>query len=125
MVRDDLTQLIEKAIKKAQKKGNLPKFDQPEVTLDRPKDETHGDYATPVCMSMARLARMAPVQIAQIVVAHMQRPDYVGSVEVAHPGFINITLADAWVAAQVETILQQAERYGCVNMGQGRRVQME
>ena len=59
------------------------------------------------------------------MVAHMQRPDYVGSVEVAHPGFINITLADAWVAAQVETILQQAERYGCVNMGQGRRVQME
>ena len=125
MIRDDLVQLIGKAIKKAQKKGGLPKFDVPEVTLDRPKDETHGDYATPVCMSMARLARMAPVQIAQIVVGHMQRPDYVGSVEVAHPGFINITLSDAWVAAQVETILQQGERYGRVNMGQGRRVQVE
>lgn len=125
MIRDDLIQLIEKAIKKAQKKSKLPKFDVPEVTLDRPKDETHGDYATPVCMSMARLARMAPVQIAQIVVAHMQRPDYVGSVEIAHPGFINITLSDAWVAAQVEMILQQGERYGHVNMGQGRRVQVE
>jgi arginyl-tRNA synthetase len=125
MIRDDLTQLIEKAIKKAQKKGDLPKFDVPEVALERPKDETHGDYATPVCMSMARLARMAPVQIAEKVVARMERMGYVGSVEIAHPGFINITLSDAWVAQQVETILQEGERFGHVDMGHGRRMQVE
>ncbi|GAB4533964.1 MAG: arginine--tRNA ligase [Anaerolineae bacterium] len=125
MVRDDITQLIEHAIKKAQKKGDLPRFDPPPVTLERPKDESHGDYATPVCMGMARLARMAPVQIAEKVVARMDRPDYIGSVEVAHPGFINITLSDAWVARQVETILEQGEEFGHVDIGQGRRVQVE
>jgi arginyl-tRNA synthetase len=125
VIRDDLIQLIEKAIKKAQKKGDLPKFELPQVTIEHPKDETRGDYATPVCLSMARLARMAPVQIAEKVIAHMEHPDYVGSVEVAHPGFINITLSDAWVAAQVETILQEGERFGHVNLGRGRRVQVE
>jgi len=125
MIRDDLIRLIERAIKKAQKKGELPRFDLPEVTLDHPKDEGHGDYATPVCMSMARLARMAPLQIAQKVVAEMERPPYLGAVEAAHPGFINITLSDAWVAAQVETILEQGKRYGHVNQGQARRVQVE
>jgi arginyl-tRNA synthetase len=125
MIRDDIVQLIKKAIKRAQKKGDLPKFDLPEVTVDHPKDPTHGDYATPVCMGMARLARMAPVQIAQKVVAHMDRPDYVGAVEVAHPGFINISLSPAWVAGQVETVLNEKEDYGKVNLGKGRRVQVE
>jgi arginyl-tRNA synthetase len=125
MIRDDIIQLIERAIKKAQKKGDLPKFDPPEVILERPKDEGHGDYATPVCMSMARLARMAPIQIAEKVVGRMEQAVYIGSVEIAHPGFINITLSDAWVAQQVETILEQGEEFGHVDMGQGQRVQVE
>jgi arginyl-tRNA synthetase len=125
MIRDDIIQLIERAIKKAQKKGDLPKFDPPEVVLERPKDEGHGDYATPVCLSMARLARMAPVQIAEKVVARMEHADYIGSVEIAHPGFININLSDAWVAQQVEDILEQGESLGHVDIGQGRRAQVE
>src|SRR5512136_685860 len=125
MIRDDIVLLIEKAIKKAQKKGDLPPFDLPEVTVDHPKDSTRGDYASPVCMSMARLARMAPVQIAEKVLARMDRPDYVGAVEVAHPGFINISLAPAWVAAQVETVVDEKEHYGHVNLGRGRRAQVE
>jgi arginyl-tRNA synthetase len=125
MKRDDIIQLIGRAIKKAQKKGDLPKFDPPEVVLERPKDEGHGDYATPVCLSMARLARMAPIQIAEKVVARMEHADYIGSVEIAHPGFINISLSDAWVAQQVEDILDQGESFGHVDIGQGRRAQVE
>ncbi len=125
MIRDDIIQLIERAIKKAQKKGDLPKFDLSEVVLERPKDESHGDYATPVCMSMARLARMAPVQIAEKVVARMEYPDYIGSVEIAHPGFINISLSDVWLAGQVETIFEQGDQFGHVDIGQSRQVQVE
>jgi arginyl-tRNA synthetase len=125
LIRDDIIQLIERAIKKAQKRGDFPKFDLPEVVLERPKDESHGDYATPVCMSMARLARMAPVQIAEKVVARMEYPDYIGSVEIAHPGFINISLSDVWLAGQIETILEQGEQFGHVDIGQSRQVQVE
>jgi arginyl-tRNA synthetase len=68
---------------------------------------------------------MAPIQIAEKVVARMEHADYIGSVEIAHPGFININLSDAWVAQQVEDILDQGESFGHVDIGQGRQAQVE
>jgi arginyl-tRNA synthetase len=125
VVRDDIAVLIADAIRKAQKKGHLPSFEVPEVPVARPKDESHGDYATPVCMGLARVARMAPVAIAERVIAHLPPAPFLGKVEVAHPGFINITLAADWVARQVDEILAQADRFGHVDVGSGRTVQVE
>jgi arginyl-tRNA synthetase len=125
VVRDDIARLIADAIRKAQKKGDLPAFDLPDVPIARPKDEGHGDYATPVCMGLARVARMAPVAIAEKVIAHLKPAPFLGKVEVAHPGFINITLAAGWVAQQVEVILAGSGRFGCVDLGGGRSIQVE
>jgi arginyl-tRNA synthetase len=55
MINHDLADLVKAAIKKAQKKGDLPDFEIPEVVIGRPKQTEHGDLSTPVCMSMARL----------------------------------------------------------------------
>ena len=125
MIRDDLARLIAQAIKKAQRKGDLPKFDVPEIVLEHPKQAGHGDYATPVCLQMARLARMAPVEIAKQVVKRLPETEAVGQVEIAHPGYINITLSESWLAHQVEDILATGETWGNINLGQGRRVQVE
>ena len=125
MVRDDIMRLIAGAIRKAQRKGDLPPFEPPDVPVARAKDESHGDYASPVCMGLARFARLAPVVIAEKVVVHMERPPFIGKVEVAHPGFINITLAPAWLAQQVEAILSEGARFGQVDLGGGRSVQVE
>ncbi|MCR4406986.1 MAG: arginine--tRNA ligase [Anaerolineae bacterium] len=125
MIKDELTRLIAQAIKKAQHKGDLPKFDIPEVVLEHPKQAEHGDYATPVCLQMARLARMAPVEIAKQVVKCLPQAEAIGQVEVAHPGYINITLSQHWLAQQVEDILDTGETWGNINLGQGRRVQVE
>jgi arginyl-tRNA synthetase len=125
MLQKEIAGLIEKAIKKAQQKGDLPKFEAPEVVVDHPKDDTHGDYACPVCLPMARLAKMAPVAIAEKVVARMQRPEYVGAVEIAHPGFINITLSPEWLAKQVEVIIDAGEAFGQIDVGHNQSVQVE
>jgi arginyl-tRNA synthetase len=125
LIGDELVQLIQKAIKKAQRKGDLPRFEVPPVPIEHPNQADWGDYATPICMQLAPLARMAPVQIAEIVVKRLAKADYLGKVEVAHPGFINFTLADAWLAQQVEAILATGEAYGNVDLGQGRKVQVE
>lgn len=125
MVRDDIAGLITDAIRKAQKKGDLPPFDIPAVSMARPKDEGHGDYATPVCMGLARVARMAPVAIAEKVIGHIKPAPFLGKVEVAHPGFINVTLAADWVAQQVEVILAEVDRFGTVDLGGGRSIQVE
>ncbi|MDY7042068.1 MAG: arginine--tRNA ligase [Chloroflexota bacterium] len=125
MIKEDLAQLIAQAIKKAQRKGDLPKFDVPEIVLEHPKQAEHGDYATPVCLQMARLARMAPVEIARRVVKRLPKTEAVGRVEIAHPGYINVTLSEHWLTQQVTEILSTGETWGNINLGQGRKTQVE
>jgi len=125
MIRDEISHLIGGAIREAQRAGDLPAFEVPEITLEHPRDPAHGDYATPLCLQIARLARMAPMEIAQVIVKHLPQADFIGRVEVAHPGFINLTLSDAWLTSQVEEILAAGERWGSIELGQGKRVQVE
>jgi len=124
-IQHDLAQLTHQAIRKAQKKGDLPRFDIPEIAIDRPKTAEHGDYSTAVCMAMARLAKMAPVDIAQQVVKRFPKTEFVGEITISHPGFINFDLSVAWLQTQVQAILEQGGSYANINLGDGKRVQVE
>jgi len=73
----------------------------PPVSIERPARAEHGDYATNAAMQLAPRARMAPMRIAEALVAALELPEGMGSAEVAPPGFINIRLDPAWVAAQL------------------------
>lgn len=124
MLPNQINQLIADAIRKAQKKGDLPSFDIPAIVIERPKDPSHGDYATPVALGLARYARMAPVQIADKIINRIEPVDFIDEVTVAHPGFINVRLAEPWLAGQVETILAEGDRFGQVQLGD-KKVQVE
>jgi arginyl-tRNA synthetase len=124
LIRDDIAQLIHAAVKKAQKKGDLPKFDIPEIVVERPKDPTNGDYASPTPLGLARFARMAPVEIGEKIIKRLAKVDYIDEVNIAHPGFINVRLSAAWLARQVETILAEGDSFGRVDLGQ-KNVQVE
>jgi arginyl-tRNA synthetase len=125
MIRDDLAQLVTSALKKAQRKGDLPKFEIPAIPMERPKQAEHGDFATPVCLQLARLARMAPRDIAQQVIKRLAQADYLSKAETVGPGYINFTLDKGWLARQVTVILNAGETFGNVDIGQGKRVQVE
>ena len=125
LVPNIISTLVQQAIKKAQKKGDLPKFDIPSIVVQPPRNAEFGDLATSVCMQMARPARMAPVKIAGIVIKRLAKHEMIGQVEIAHPGFINFRLSLDWLTQQVEAINQAAENWGCVDLGQGARVQVE
>jgi len=125
VVKHEITELIRQALRKAQRKGNLSPFAIPEIPLEHPRQAEHGDYATPICLQLANLARMAPVKIANIVVKCLPETDYLGQIEIAHPGYINFTLDYAWLARQVETVLAADEDYGNINIGGGKNVQVE
>ena len=125
MIKDEIVQLIAKAIEDAQGRGELPPFDIPPIPLEHPKQAEHGDYATPICLQLAKLARMAPMKIAEVVAARLPRADYLGRVEVAPPGYINFALDEGWLARQVEEILAAGPRFGDLDLGKGRRVQVE
>jgi len=126
MLDAQLERAIVRALKRAQRSGDLPPFDIPErVPVEHPKQRDKGDYATPVCMQLAREARMAPLRIAQATVAQMRPPDFVGGVEAVPPGYINFRLAPAWLARQVDAILDEGNAFGNVALGDGQRVQVE
>ncbi|MBN1401268.1 MAG: arginine--tRNA ligase [Anaerolineae bacterium] len=126
MIDEQLQAAVRKAIRKAQKSGQLPAFEMPsEIPIERPKQESMGDYACPVCMQLARFARMAPVQIAEAVVKRLPELPFLDSASVAHPGFINFHLSPEWLTAQVGVILEDPDSYGRIELPERCRMQVE
>lgn len=125
MLRDQIARMIEDGLRTTQKTGDLPAFDLPPIVIERPKQAEHGDYSSPVCLGLARYARMAPVEIARRMLAHVERPEAVAEIEIIHPGFINICLDPGWIAKQVDVILAAGEEWGAIDLGRGKRVQVE
>ncbi len=125
MLKEHIASLVRAALEAAQAAGDLPPFDIPAVTVTPGRYEAHGDYSTPVCLGLAKTLRRAPLQIAQQVAPHIPPSEVIERVEVAPPGFLNFTLATAWLQRQVPAILDAGEAWGNVEIGRGQRVQVE
>lgn len=121
----ELAAAVRAALLAAQADGTLPAFDLPEIAVERPRETTHGDYATAVALQLARPARMAPLKIAQAIADHLERPDYLGDVTVAPPGFINFRLSTEWLQTLPERILADPAAFGRFELGRGQRAQVE
>lgn len=78
----------------------------------RPKDRSHGDWASNAAMQLAKKAGMKPRDLAELFAARLQSADGIAAVEVAGPGFINITLDSASAAAVVDAVLAQGAQFG-------------
>ncbi|MGD2144917.1 MAG: arginine--tRNA ligase, partial [Anaerolineae bacterium] len=71
LIRDRIASLIREGIQLAQNDGALPPFEIPEIGVERPRQEEHGDYATPSCLQLAGQTKMAPRDIATAIVEHL------------------------------------------------------
>lgn len=125
LLHHELAAQVSAAIRSAQNSGDLPDFEIPEILVERPRDPTHGSYATAVALQSARLARMAPLKIAEAIVAHIERPTYLGEVTVSPPGFINFILTTEWLQEEVNRILDGGMTYGSFKLGTGKKAQVE
>ncbi|MEA3407310.1 MAG: arginine--tRNA ligase [Chloroflexota bacterium] len=122
----ELRKALIEALHASQKAETLPASGLPEdIAVEHPKDETLGDFATPMCMKLAGEFHMPPLRIAEIVAEHLPDLPFLGTVEVAPPGFINFRLSESWLTSQVEAILNTAGDYGKIDLGEGRQVQVE
>ena len=117
MLRERLIDLLTESAKKAQKEGKLPAVELPEITIERPQNAEHGDYASNFPLKLARTARANPMTIAQELVALLPEAEEIESAVAAPPGFINFTLRDKWLNRQVDRILQDGESFGNNNIG--------
>jgi len=96
-----------------------------EIPMERTRNPEHGDFASPVCLGLSKTMRRKPREIAERVVATLPASDLVARVEIAGPGFINFYLHDDAFRNRIQEILAAPEAYGCSELGNGRRVQIE
>ena len=95
------------------------------IVVEPPRDPTHGDMATNAAMVLAKDAGKKPRDLAESIAAKLRADEKVASVEVAGPGFINLSLkADVW-GEELLLVLEQGENYGRSDVGKGEKVNIE
>ena len=95
------------------------------ITLERPKNRDHGDYATSIALALAKVANKSPRDIAEIIKNGLSGNSAIEKVEIAGPGFINVTLAKSSQGAVVAKILADGEKFGQVSLLQGKKINLE
>ena len=106
--------------------GRLPaEASRKAVSVEPPRDPSHGDLATNAAMVLAKAAGTNPRALAGLIGPKLEALPGVTSVEVAGPGFINIRLADDSWRDELVTILADGERYGLSDIGNNERVNVE
>ena len=120
-----LSEAIERVINDARKAGALI-ADAPEsVPLERPKNREHGDYATSIALALAKSAGKPPREIAELIATGLRSLEIIDRVDIAGPGFINITLAKTTQGAIVINILENNVKFGIGNELAGVKVNLE
>ena len=118
--------LINNAIEKAIKEGELPEAEIPAFIVERPANKANGDYSSNVAMAGARAFRKAPAMIAQSIVNHLDLTDTVfDRAEIAGPGFLNFFLSQKYYSEILRDVFSCGEDYGKSDFGQGKRVLVE
>lgn len=116
---------VRSALEKAVSSGALPPEAVTTPLIEKTRDPKFGDFATNVAMTLAKPVRKAPAAIAEAIVANLPQGDLLEKVEVANPGFINVTLHAGWLQDNVRRILAAGSTYGHVAVGAGEKVLLE
>ena len=106
--------------------GDLPAgLERRAVTVEPPRDASHGDLATNAAMVLAKPAGTNPRALAEKIAAELEKLDEVSAVSVAGPGFINLTLTDDTWRGELDAILKDEADYGRSTIGAGSTVNVE
>src|ERR1700710_2464665 len=100
-------------------------IDLSRVVVEPPRDAAHGDMATNAAMVLAKEAKAKPRDLAEAIAEKLRADDLIAAVDVAGPGFINLSLKPkAWSDA-LRTVLRQGDRYGQSATGAAEKVNVE
>jgi arginyl-tRNA synthetase len=117
-IQDDLAAALMRSLAAAVSAGSLPSgLVLPDsITLERPKNRDHGDYATSIALALAKSVGLNPRDVAQIIISQLESDSFikasVSALDIAGPGFINITLDRASQAQVITQILKQGAKFG-------------
>jgi arginyl-tRNA synthetase len=102
-----------------------PGADVSRIVVEPPRDPTHGDMATNAAMVLAKDAGKKPRELAETIAAKLRRDGKVASVDIAGPGFINLTLKPNVWSEELRLVLEAGPDYGRSGMGKGEKVNVE
>ena len=122
---DLLASQIKAAISRAIERGDLIGTVPETIPLERPKNRDHGDYASSIALQLAKPAGKNPRDVAAMLKADLESLAEVSAVDIAGPGFINITLNRTSQADLVRTILTAQEKYGRGTALSGVKINLE
>ncbi|WP_405019219.1 arginine--tRNA ligase [Kitasatospora sp. NBC_00070] len=125
MTPAELSQAVQAAVSAAVEAGELTVAVPEHVTIERPKNRDHGDYATNVALQLAKAAGKPPRAIAEILSARLREIAGVSKVDIAGPGFLNITLDAATQGELARTIVEAGPAYGRNEALKGLKINLE
>ncbi|SEO91441.1 arginine--tRNA ligase [Trujillonella endophytica] len=125
MTPEQLRDLVRTAVGAAVERGTLAVAVPDDLVLERPKNPEHGDYATNVAMRLAKPAGRPPREVAEAVAAELRALEGVDRVDVAGPGFLNITLAKDALGRLAVRAVTEGEAYGRTETLAGQRLNLE
>jgi arginyl-tRNA synthetase len=96
------------------------------LVLEKPRMKEHGDIAAPVALSLARVLKKNPIEIAERIASELSFPQgEVASIEVAKPGYINLHVAPERLVENLKEIMAEGDRFGSSEVGGGTKGQIE
>ena len=126
MTPADLSAAIVRAIQELQAAGQLGAAEVPnEVVVERPKNRDHGDWATNVAMQLASKFELNPRAFAELLAPQLAKVDGIEKVDIAGPGFINVTLSAAAAGELAKAIVEAGAEYGTGSELSGVKLNLE
>jgi arginyl-tRNA synthetase len=122
---EQLRDLVRTAVGAAVEHGSLAVAVPDDLVIERPRNPEHGDYATNVAMRLAKPAGRPPREVAEVVSAELRALDGIARVDVAGPGFLNITLAKDALGQIAVRAVTAGEAYGHTDTLAGQRLNLE
>ncbi|UNE55202.1 arginine--tRNA ligase [Bartonella machadoae] len=117
---------IKKSLELSAIKGkNGEVLDLSKITVDPPRDSSHGHLSTNAAMVLAKPIGLNPRVLAEKIIELLQNDPSIDSIDVAGPGFINITLTKPFWQDAIKSMLELGTSYGRVPIGQGKRINVE
>ena len=125
-IKDKIYANLKEAAYQAKAKRQLAYDKLPDFVLEEPRERHLGDLAANLAMLLAKPCQKAPRDIANVILENLDTTDtWISACEIAGPGFINFRLDQGWLTEVIPDVLEQGERYGSVNLGEGQKVQVE
>jgi arginyl-tRNA synthetase len=122
---EQLRTVVQAAVSAAVARGVLAVEVPEDVVIDRPRNPEHGDYATNVALRLAKAAGRPPREVAELLAAELRAVEGIDAVDVAGPGFLNITLAKAALGKLAVQAVTAGETYGHTQVLAGQRLNLE